>query len=115
MSGRADPWTLHAKGLRLTVRVTPKSSRNSVDGLYSGADGSYAIKARVTAAPEKGKANKALISLLAKETGLAPSCMTVIGGVHARNKVILIEGEPGALEPQLRAWLQVVNERSNKN
>jgi uncharacterized protein len=115
MTGRVEPLTSDAKGLRLRVRATPKSSRNSVDGLYVGADGTSAIKARVTAAPEKGKANKALITLLAKETGLAPSHMTVIGGVHARNKVILIEGEPEALEHQLRVWLQVVNERSNKN
>ena len=97
-------------GLQIACRVTPKSSRNAVDGLHVASDGKISLKVRVTAAPEKGKANKALIKLLGKETGLAPSTMRVISGEQSRNKMILIEGEPHRLEETLTAWLEQLNE-----
>ncbi len=98
------------KGARLACRVTPKSSSNAVAGLYVASDGKVALKVRVTAAPENGKANKALIKVLGKETGLAPSTMRVIAGEQSRNKMILIEGEPKGLEETLTAWLGQFNE-----
>lgn len=97
---RPDP-----AGVRIACRVIPKSSRNGIDGLYVASDGKVSLKARVTAAPEKGKANKALIKLLGKETGLAPSTMRVISGEQSRSKMILIIGEPQELEEILTAWL----------
>lgn len=97
-------------GCRIACRVTPKSSRSSIDGFFTGADGRLWLKARVTAAPEKGKANKALIKLLAKETGLARSTMSVISGQQSRNKLILIKGEPSTLEETLTAWLSTYHE-----
>lgn len=97
-------------GMRIACRVTPKSSRNAVAGLYVASDGKVALKVRVTAAPENGKANKALIKVLGKETGLAPSTMRVIAGEQSRNKMILIEGEPKRLEEKLTAWLGQFNE-----
>lgn len=102
---RPDP-----QGVRLACRVTPKSSRNAVDGLHAASDGKVSLKARVTSAPEKGKANKAVIKLLASETGLAPSTMCVIAGEQSRNKTILIEGEPQQLEAALTAWLKTITE-----
>lgn len=99
-----------AGGVRLACRLTPKSSRSAIDGLHIAADGAVALKARVTAAPEKGKANKALIKLLARETGLAPSTMAVIAGAQSRNKMILFKGEPQHLEKILAAWLESFKE-----
>jgi hypothetical protein len=61
--------------------------------------------ARVTAVPDKGKANKALLKLLAAQTGLAYSAMSVIAGGQSRNKMVLIEGEPQELEKFLTSWL----------
>lgn len=97
-------------GLRIACRITPKSSRDGIDGLTVASDGKVALKARVTAAPEKGKANKALIKLLGKETGLAPSTMRVISGEQSRSKMILIEGEPQQLEETLTAWLKTFDD-----
>lgn len=54
-------------GLTITVRLTPGSSRTGFDGLACGAEGRWYLKARVTCVPEKGKANKALIALIAKK------------------------------------------------
>ncbi len=104
------PLAIVANGVRLACRITPKSSRSSIDGLHVAADGAVSLKARVTAAPEKGKANRALIKLLARETGLASSTMAVIAGAQSRNKMILIEGEPQHLEKILAAWLESFKE-----
>ena len=100
------PLAPHKGGVALHVRATPKSSRDAFDGIYEDAAGKQAVRAYVRAVPEKGKANKALIKLLAKETGLAGSTMSVIAGAHNRNKVILIEGEPGELSVKLGSWLK---------
>ena len=68
--------------LRLEVKVFPRSSRERLvkkDGR---------IKAYVNAAPEKGKANKALIDLIAKEYGVKKRGVTIIAGFACRNKVV---------------------------
>ena len=93
-------------GVELRVRASPKASRNELAGVYEDAAGQKALRVRVTAPPDKGKANKAILKLLAKTWGLAPSCLSVITGGHNRTKVILIEGEPGVLVATLRPWLE---------
>ena len=52
-------------GYRLRVKVAPGASRTRVDGVYG-----ELLKVRVTAPPEKGKANRAVEALLSLETGL---------------------------------------------
>jgi uncharacterized protein (TIGR00251 family) len=69
----------------LKVYLHPKSSRNEVVGPYR--DG---IKVKVTAPPVEGKANEALIRFLAKEFGISPSCIEIVGGIHSREKILRI-------------------------
>jgi hypothetical protein len=78
-------------GIEIVVRLTPKSSRDDVDGIETGADGQCYLKARVRAVPEKGKANKALIVLLAKRTGLPKSTIGLTSGGTSRMKTILLQ------------------------
>ena len=80
------------RGSFLAVRVTPKASRNVVTGLYTAADGAVSLNVRVTAAPDKGKANAAVISLLAKKLGIAKSRLTLVKGEADRNKTFQITG-----------------------
>ena len=54
------------RGDLLSARVTPKASRNEIAGLHAAADGVVSLSVRVTAAPDKGRANRAVIALLAK-------------------------------------------------
>jgi uncharacterized protein (TIGR00251 family) len=71
----------------LKVYLQPKSSKNEMVGPYR--DG---IKVKVTAPPIEGKANEALIRLLAKEFGIPISCIEVIRGHHSREKTLRISG-----------------------
>ena len=86
----ALPYEAASAGLLLRVRVTPKSSINKVDGLHETPDGAVSLQVRVTAQPEKGKANKAVIQLLAKALGLAKSDFTLVSGETARLKTLRI-------------------------
>jgi uncharacterized protein (TIGR00251 family) len=69
------------------VRVQPKASRDAIAGEHAGA-----LKVAVTAAPEKGKANKAVVELLAKALGVAKSNVELVSGATSRDKVFAIRG-----------------------
>jgi len=86
------------------VRLAPKSARNRIDGIHADADGCPVLKVAVTAVPEAGKANAALIKLLAKEWRVAKSAFEITAGATDRRKVLMIEGEPGPLMDRLAAW-----------
>jgi uncharacterized protein YggU (UPF0235/DUF167 family) len=95
------PWAITAGGLVITVRLTPKGGRDSVDGIARLSDGSTVLKARVAAAPTEGEANDALIRLLARKLRVAPRDMTLVGGTTSRIKRMLIRGDPGAIAAAL--------------
>jgi uncharacterized protein (TIGR00251 family) len=82
----------------LAVRVTPKASRNELTGLYTAADGTVSLSVKVTAAPDKGKANTAVIALLAKKLGIAKSTLTLVKGETDRNKTFQFTGPLEPLE-----------------
>jgi len=90
-----------ADGLRLSVRLTPKSSRDAIEGVISLSDGRHVLKARVRAVPEKGKANTALVRLLAKALNLPRTQVSLASGATSRIKIIKLEGDPARLKLQL--------------
>lgn len=81
-----------APSLRLQVRLTPKAGQNKITGWSTGPDGGKILKISVTAVPEKGKANKALVNLLAKEWKLPKSAILLVKGETDRNKTLIING-----------------------
>lgn len=85
-------------GLLLAVRVTPKSSRDEVTGLHTAADGSVSLAVKVTAVPDKGRANKAVIETLSKALRLPKSAFTLVSGETERNKTLLVAGNPVEVE-----------------
>lgn len=87
------PYTPARGGIRLHVRATPKASKNTLDGLYKDADGASWLKVKVTAPPEDGKANKAVIRLLAKTLNLPASSITLLSGETSRQKTLLLDCE----------------------
>ena len=99
------PWSLFDDHLRLAVRLTPNGGRDAIDGIEADAEGEAFLKARVTAVPEKGKANKALILLIAKSLRIRKSSVSLVSGETARKKILRIDGDPEDLVKKLEIVL----------
>lgn len=108
MGLKARPWRVLAGGVALAVRVTPKSSRDTVDGLETRGD-LTAVKVRVRAVPEDGKANAAVAEIIAAWLDVAKRSATVTGGLTSRDKTVTLTGDPQTLE---RALLAKLGDRS---
>ncbi len=106
MSSTKLPFEAAAGGVRVAVRVTPKASRAGVAGMAADADGRAYVKLRVTAPAQDGKANAALLKLLAKEWRLARSSLRIAGGERDRRKSILVAGDPPLLLEKLKCWIE---------
>jgi len=100
------PFKDHHSGLSVQIRLTPNASRAAVTGLMERDDRKRLLKVSVTVPPEDGKANAALIALLAKEWGLPKSIFSLLSGQTNRQKVILIQGETAALRAKLAQYLE---------
>jgi uncharacterized protein (TIGR00251 family) len=68
--------------MRLSVRVTPRATRNAVAGFADGV-----LHVRVTAAPVAGAANAAVVKLLARKLGVPPRDIVLISGATGRTKL----------------------------
>jgi uncharacterized protein (TIGR00251 family) len=75
-----------ADSRELSVRVTPRSSRNAIE--VTG----ESVKVWVTASPTDGQANDAVCRLVAEELGVAAASVTVKRGHKSRDKVLAIQG-----------------------
>jgi uncharacterized protein (TIGR00251 family) len=95
------PWSAAPGGLIVTVRLTPRGGRDAIDGVETLSDGQPVLKARVRAAPTEGEANDALVQLFAKSLKVGRRSVSLIGGQTARNKRLMIEGDPAALAAAL--------------
>ncbi len=95
-----------AESVRLRLKVTPKARRNAIGGTQPEADGGLALKVAVNAPPEDGKANAAVIALLAKEFGVAKTAISVVSGATDRRKLVEIRGSPDALAARIADWLR---------
>lgn len=95
------PYRARPDGIVLAVRLTPRASRDGIDGLKEGR-----LQARVRAVPEDGRANTALVELVADEIGVAKSTVEVTAGHTARLKSLHIKGDAAALEARVTAWLK---------
>jgi uncharacterized protein len=90
-----------AGGVSFHVRLTPKGGRDAVEGWESASDSSEHLKCRVRAVPEDGKANTALIALLAKTLAVPKSTIRIASGATARLKRIEIAGDGAATTARL--------------
>lgn len=86
------------------VRLTPKGGRDAVEGWAEAADGSVHLKVRVRAVPEDGKANDALVALLAAKLDVPKSAVRIASGAAARLKRVEIAGDGRALAARLEGF-----------
>jgi uncharacterized protein YggU (UPF0235/DUF167 family) len=82
-------------------RLTPKSSKEAVDGIVETPDGP-AFQARVRAIPEDGAANRALGELVARWLGVAKQSVSLAKGGKSRLKSLRISGDPDELDRRLQ-------------
>jgi uncharacterized protein (TIGR00251 family) len=75
------------EGAAFRVRVTPRSGRDEIVGLHGDA-----LKIKLAAAPEKGRANRALQKLLADRLGVSPSAVQILSGHLSRQKRVCVTG-----------------------
>lgn len=92
------------------MRLQPKASAERILGVIEDGAGGHVLKVAVTAPPEAGKANDALLSLLAKTLGVKRRDLSLVLGAADRRKVVSISGDPKALalllEERLGPWLR---------
>ena len=81
------PWRATLEGVVVACRLTPKGGRDAIEGAATLSDGTRVLLARVRAAPEDGKANDALLRLIA--------------GAKSRLKQVAVTGDPAALIAKL--------------
>ena len=72
---------------RLSVRVSPNAPKNEITGFVEGV-----LRVKVAAPPEKGKANRELISFLGRVLDISPGSLDVIKGHTGRSKLIAVSG-----------------------
>ncbi len=105
MSAPASPWRITKDGVSIRLRLTPRSSREAVEGVEETADGP-AFKARVRAVPEDGAANAALEKLVAAWLGVTKSNVRLSAGGKSRVKILDVSGDPGQLDALLQRMLE---------
>ncbi|SER22453.1 hypothetical protein SAMN05216548_11396 [Faunimonas pinastri] len=96
-----DAWEIRPSGLQLSVRLTPRSSRDAIEGVQVLSDGRAVLQARVRAVPEKGAANKSLLALVAERLDVPKGAVSLASGSTSRLKAVLVEGEPAELIARL--------------
>ncbi len=74
-------------GLKVSVKVQPRASKNEIGNIREGA-----LQIKLTAPPVDGSANKLLIQTLSKKLKLAKSCIEILSGEKSRHKRIFIQG-----------------------
>lgn len=85
-------WGVAVSGAaRIAVRLTPRGGRDAIEGWQGDV-----LRARVSAPAEGGKANEALLRLLAGRLGVPRSHLALAGGAQSRNKLVEVRGVDAA-------------------
>ena len=79
--------TLMPAGTSIRVKVQPKASRSEIVGFREDV-----LQVRVAAAPEKGKANDALLAILSEGFRVARRDVRIVSGRTSRNKLVFVGG-----------------------
>ena len=89
-----------APSTRLRLRVSPGAGRDEFVGRYG-----EGWKVRVDAPPERGRANDAVLRLVAKRLGIARTAVTLVSGASARDKVVELHGMTAELQSVWSPWM----------
>lgn len=93
------------RGVLLAVRAQPGARRNAITGVHAGA-----LKVAVTAPPDKGKANEAIVALLCEKLQLGRGQIALVAGETSRQKKFEVaEVDADALRRRIEACLATIS------
>ena len=99
--GIQAPLKIDSEGIRFAVRLTPRGGHDALEGWQTDSAGREFLKARVRAPADEGKANAALVELLAKWLDVPRTSIAIMRGKKARLKIIGVQGDPKYLADAL--------------
>jgi uncharacterized protein (TIGR00251 family) len=70
----------------LRVHVTPGARQEQIAGWHGGS-----LRVRVRARPEKGRANQAVLRILARRLGVTPANLSIVRGAASRDKLVKVD------------------------
>lgn len=88
------------RGITIELKVQPRARRTMLQLSEN------ALKAFVTAPPEDGRANEAVIELIAGEWRLPKSSIAILKGTSSRLKTLALTGDASALDARIAAWMK---------
>ncbi len=77
----------HQKGLRFLIKVQAGAGQSAVAGCWQ-----QALKLKINKKPEGGEANKACLRFLAKKLGIAQRQLSIVQGLHHKEKLMQVTG-----------------------
>lgn len=99
-------WSPDPAGIRIAVRVTPRSSREA----FGGSKAEH-FAARLMAPPVEGAANAALVQLVARSFGVPKRAVTLVAGDTSRIKRLRVEGDTAVLAQKAATLYATGHER----
>jgi uncharacterized protein (TIGR00251 family) len=97
------PLSLKGNGVQVEIRLSPGAKANRLTGIADAAGGRRVIKATVASPPKDGRANEALLQLLAQSWCLPRRDLSIVRGFMSRNKAIHVAGDPQQLIRKISA------------
>ena len=99
MAPSLPPFASHdGAAVLVRLKAVPGASRDAIAGLIGDR-----LKVRVAAPPEGGRANEAIVELLATSLGLSPSSVAIVQGHGSPLKTVRVDASPEAVTERLRA------------
>ena len=102
------PLSLAQDGVRVAIRLTPRGKADRIIAVADTAGGSRTLKASVTAPAERGRANDALLLLLASAWHLPRRDLAIVAGAASRQKTVQISGDPHRLFERIGALISAL-------
>ncbi len=94
--------------MRVRIRLTPNARQDRIDGVSVDEQGNGLLRVAVSAVPENSKANKALITYLAKQWEVPKTRIKLVHGAKDRLKTLQIEGDGHAVSKSLQEWAETL-------
>lgn len=92
-------------GLLLSVRATPNAARDMIEGPWRDSSGQSWLSIRVRQPPDAGRANTAVVELLAQQLAVRKRDIRLVSGATARLKRFHLDGDSKALAAQIEALM----------